>query len=95
MKVKVSEYEAMCVFPADDEPFKKGVDVLRDKLKEAGGEIVQETHLGIRAFAYPIRKETHGNYYYYVVKMEPAQAKKLEATVQHIEELMRFLVMRV
>jgi small subunit ribosomal protein S6 len=88
------KYEAMCVFRADPETFKQGVEAVREELKKAGAAIEREEDMGQRTLAYPIKKELQGHYFYFVVEVEPSVAHGIENEMRLKTELLRFMMVR-
>ncbi len=88
------KYEAMCVFRADPETFKQGVEAVRGELQKAGAVIEREEDMGQRTLAYPIQKELQGHYFYFVVEVEPLVAQGIEKEMRLRTELLRFMMVR-
>ena len=88
------KYEAMCVFRADAETFKQGVETVRQELVDLGATIDREEDMGQRTLAYPIQKELQGHYYYFVVDMDPEVAHRTEKPMRLKKELLRFMMVR-
>jgi len=87
-------YEAMCVFRAEDEIFKRGKDVVREELVKLGASIVKEEDMGQRTLAYPIDNAHQAHYFYYVAQMEPSKANQTEDALRLKTELLRFMMVR-
>lgn len=87
-------YEAMCVFRAEDEIFKRGKDVVREELQKLGATIVKEEDMGQRSLAYPIQDAHQAHYFYYVAEMEPSKAHLTEDALRLKTELLRFMMIR-
>ena len=87
-------YEAMCVFRAEDDAFTRGKDAVRKELTKLGATVAKEEDMGQRSLAYPIRNETQGHYFYFVVEMEPESAHQAEGSVKLLDELLRFMMVR-
>lgn len=87
-------YDAMCVFRADAEVFRQGVEVVREELKKLGAQIEKEEDMGVRTMATPINNHPQAHYFYFVVKMDPQQANKMEDAVRLKSELLRFMMVR-
>lgn len=66
---------------------------------ERGGSVSQEEQWGTRRLAYPIRKVgqtfTEGAYVLGRFKMDAAQARRLEESLRLMEEVLRFLLVKV
>lgn len=88
------KYEAMCVFRADAEIFKQGVESVRQELIDLGAKIEREEDMGQRTLAYPIQKELQGHYFYFVVEMDSEVAHRTEKPMRLKSELLRFMMVR-
>jgi len=88
------KYEAMCVFRADPEIFRQGVESVRLELQNLEAKIEREEDMGQRTLAYPIKKELQGHYFYFVVQMEPDVAHRTEDSMRLKPELLRFMMVR-
>ncbi len=88
------KYEAMCVFRANDDAFTRGKDAVRNELKKLDANIIKEEDMGQRTLAYPIQNETQGHYFYFVAEMDPEKAHQTPKSVELLEELLRFMVVR-
>ena len=87
-------YEAMCVFRADTDVFTRGKDAVRNELTKLDAKILKEEDMGQRTLAYPIKTETQGHYFYFVAEMDPEKAHQAPASVELLDELLRFMVVR-
>lgn len=88
------EYELMVIFHPD-----LNEDAMADLIKrisgwitDDGGEIVKIDNWGKRTLAYPIRKQTHGQYVLLHTKMSPTFGATLERNLGYVEPVMRFLI---
>ena len=50
--------------------------------------------MGQRTLAYPIKTETQGHYFYFVAEMDPEKAHQATKSVELLDELLRFMVVR-
>lgn len=87
-------YEAMCVFRADQETFNAGVETVRAELQKLDAEIAKEEDMGVRTLAFPIKKELQAHYFYFACKMDPEKAHQVEHALRLKKELLRFLMVR-
>jgi len=76
----------------DEASFNDAIDKVKGWISEAQGAIEKVDVWGKRRLAYPIRKQTEGQYALLTVKMEPSFAAKLEANLRLLEPVMRFLI---
>jgi small subunit ribosomal protein S6 len=49
---------------------------------------------GLRRLAYPIRKFREGYYVLYVGSLDPTRIKEIERSMQYMEDVLRYLVVR-
>jgi small subunit ribosomal protein S6 len=76
----------------DETSFNAVIDKVKGWISEAQGSVEKVDVWGKRRMAYPIRKQSEGQYALLIVKMEPSFAIKLEANLRLLEPVMRFLI---
>ncbi len=76
----------------DEEAFNAAIDKVKGWISDAQGSVEKVDVWGKRRLAYPIRKQTEGQYALLTVKMEPSFAIKLETNLRLLEPVMRFLI---
>jgi small subunit ribosomal protein S6 len=76
----------------DEASFNAAIDKVKGWITEADGSIEKADIWGKRRLAYPIRKQTEGQYALLTVKMEPTFTAKLEGNLRLLEPVMRFLI---
>ena len=76
----------------DEASFNAAIDKVKGWITEAEGSIEKADIWGKRRLAYPIRKQTEGQYALLTVKMEPTFTNKLEGNLRLLEPVMRFLI---
>jgi small subunit ribosomal protein S6 len=76
----------------DEASFTAAVDKVKGWITEGEGTIEKVDIWGKRRLAYPIRKQTEGQYALLTIKMDPTFASKLEGNLRLLEPVMRFLV---
>ena len=76
----------------DEASFNAAIDKVKGWITEAEGSIEKAEIWGKRRLAYPIRKQTEGQYALLTVKMDPSFAIKLEGNLRLLEPVMRFLI---
>jgi small subunit ribosomal protein S6 len=88
------DYEvALIVRPdLDDAGFKEMVEKVKSWITEAGGQVAKVDAWGKRKLAYPIRKQTEGQYVFMKTQMEPVYCAQLERNLRLQEPVMRFLI---
>lgn len=87
-------YEAACVFYADEAKFQEGKASVTASLTELGVQEMKEHDMGVRTLAFPIKKELQAHYLVFQFKAEPDQAHQIEDKVRYNQDLLRILVTR-
>jgi len=88
------EYEyVFIVHPdLDENAFKDLIEKIKGWITGAGGQVVKVDSWGKRKLAYPIRKQTEGQYVLVDTLMSPAFSAELERNVRFLEPILRYLV---
>jgi small subunit ribosomal protein S6 len=88
------QYELVLILQSDldEESFNAAVDKVKGWISEAKGSVEKVDIWGKRRLAYPIRKQSEGQYALLSVKMEPSFAATLEGNLRLLEPVMRFLI---
>ena len=88
------QYEVVLILQPDldEASFNAAVDKVKGWITEAEGTIEKVDIWGKRKLAYPIRKQTEGQYALLTVQMDPSFASKLEGNLRLLEPVMRFLI---
>ena len=76
----------------DDSSFKQINDQMQSAIKDNGGTISKADIWGKRKMAYPIRKQSEGQYVLLHTEMDPAFCAELERQLRLQESVMRFLI---
>lgn len=76
----------------DEASFNAAIDKVKGWITEAEGSVEKVDVWGKRRLAYPIKKQTEGQYALLTVKMEPTFTAKLEGNLRLLEPVMRFLI---
>jgi small subunit ribosomal protein S6 len=76
----------------DETAFNDVVTRVRNWITEDGGEVVKTDLWGKRRMAYPIRKQTEGQYVLMQTRFAPKFGIQLERNLRFLEPVMRFLV---
>jgi small subunit ribosomal protein S6 len=64
-------------------------------IQEQGGEVSKTEFCGLRTLAYPIRKNSKGNYVLLNVAIQPLGMKEVERQMKINEDILRYLSVRV
>ena len=94
---KLPGYETTFVTRVDlsDDALKTLKDRLFGIVKAYGGELVYEEDWGKRKFAYPIEKETRGQYTYFVYTGRGDVVAEIERNLRLHESLLRFMTVNL
>lgn len=87
-------YEAACVFFAEEAKFRAGKDSVSAVLQDLGVQDLKEHDMGVRTLAYPIKKELQAHYLVFQFKADPEKAHQIEDRLKYQEELLRLMVTR-
>jgi small subunit ribosomal protein S6 len=92
----MKEYElTVLIHPDLEADIEKPLTKVRDIVKNAGGEIVNEDNWGKKKLAYKINKEDFAVYVYFDVKLPAEAPLKISNTLNITEEVLRYLLVTV
>ena len=88
------EYELICIVhpDLDEAAFSDIVERVQGWITEAGGEVTKVDLWGKRKLAYPISKQTEGQYVLMEISMDPSENAELERNLSLLEPVMRYLI---
>lgn len=88
------DYELICIVhpDLDESAFNEIVERIKGWITEAGGEIAKVDLWGKRNLAYPIRKQTEGQYMFIETSMNPSENAELERNLGLLEPVLRYLI---
>ncbi|MGY3805133.1 30S ribosomal protein S6 [Pigmentibacter ruber] len=91
------EYEAMIIAKADlpEAELSKMVSKWETIIGTDGGQVVKKETWGVRRLAYPINKQTRGNYFVYDVATNQANIHELERILKLEENVLRSMVIKL
>lgn len=90
------EYELTVLLHPDLEiDLEKPLGKVRDIITNNGGEIVSEDNWGKRRLAYSIAHEEFAVYVYFEVKLPAQSVRKIDATLNITDEVLRHLIASV
>lgn len=49
---------------------------------------------GLRRLAYPIQNQTEGYYVFYAGEMDPTRIQQIERSLQYMEDVLRYMIVR-
>lgn len=87
-------YEAACVFLAEETKYKAGKEAVAAVLNDLGAQDLKEHDMGVRPLAYPIKKELQAHYLVFQFQAEAENAHQIEDRVKFQQELLRIMVTR-
>lgn len=91
----MQRYELAVVYdPGLEVDLSKAEDRFKKILADNKGKIVDSDNWGKRKLAYPINKNDHGVYVFYIVELEPTSLGKIESTLNITNEIIRYLIVR-
>ena len=76
----------------DDASFTEVTERVNSWITEAKGEITKADHWGKKRLAYPINKQTEGNYMYLETTMGTEVCSTLETNFKVVESVIRFMI---
>ncbi len=87
-------YELICIFQPDlDETAFNGVlDRVKGWVTESGGSVDKTDVWGRRRLAYPIHKQTEGQYVLLNITLNPSAAAELERNIRYQESVIRHML---
>jgi small subunit ribosomal protein S6 len=88
------EYEYIFVVHADldENAFKELIEKIKGWITGAGGQVLKVDLWGRRKLAYPVRKQTEGQYVQLSAKLAPSYSAEFERNIRFLEPVLRFLV---
>lgn len=94
---QLRDYELVIIFSPEvvDDNFTVVMDKINRFITENGGIISEVEKWGKRKLAYPIRHFLEGNYVLSRFKLKPAASKSLEANLRILEEVLRYLLIKL
>ena len=91
----MQRYELAIVYdPGLEVDLSKAEDRVKKIIADNGGKIVSDDNWGKRKLAYPINKNEHGVYVFYIVELVPTSLGKIESTLNITSEVIRYLIVR-
>ena len=89
----MNQYEIAVLYHPDLEvDLTKAEERVSKIFADNGGKIVGTDNWGKRKLAYPINRQEHAVYVFYTVEMPGEGVKKVEATLNITDEVIRYLI---
>jgi small subunit ribosomal protein S6 len=92
----VPSYELVCILNANlsEDDFSRVLGKVNDLIAKFGGTVGETTQWGKRRLAYPIKKQSEGNYVLEKVQIKQTALKELDANLKLSEDVLRYLFIR-
>lgn len=89
------EYEMVFIVRSDldEEAFNEVLEKVKGWISEPGGQVTKVDLWGKRRLAYPIRKQTEGQYVLMNMNMSPAIGSDLERNLRFLDAVIRYLIL--
>lgn len=89
------QYELAVLYdPGLEVDLSKAEERVTKILADNGGKVVSTDNWGKKKLAYPINKNDHAIYVFYIVTLPPASLGKVEAILNITDEVIRYLIVR-
>lgn len=91
----MNQYEIAVLYHPDLEiDLEKATAKVEKIFKDNGGKVVNTDNWGKRKLAYSIKKQDHAIYVFYTIDLPAENVRKVEATLNITDEVIRFLITR-
>ncbi len=70
------------------------IEKTKSWITNSGGQVVKVDAWGRRKLAYPIRKQSEGQYVFITAHLAPAATREIERNMRFTEQILRFLIVR-
>ena len=89
-------YELVCILNANlsEDDFTRVMGKVTDLITKFGGTVSETTQWGKRRLAYPIKKQSEGNYVLQKVQIQQTALKELDTNLKLSEDVLRYLFIR-
>ncbi len=87
-------YEALFVFRAEDELYKKGMELIKNEFDRVEAKIIKENDMGARELAYAVKKETRGHYHLFEAEIDPNKINGMSRSIKLIEPVLKHLFVK-
>jgi small subunit ribosomal protein S6 len=84
-------YELVVIFRHENDHYTKGLDFVRNELKNFGASILKEEDMGERNLAYPIKKQDRGHYILFNIEFGPDKVVEIDKSFKLQTEVLKFL----
>jgi len=92
----VPGYEMVFILNANlsEDDFTRVLGKVNDQITKLGGTVSETNQWGKRRLAYPIKRQTEGNYVLEKVQIKQTALKELDAGLKLTEDVLRYLFVR-
>lgn len=91
----MNQYEIAVLYHPDLEvDLSKAEQRVTKIFTDNGGKVVNTDNWGKRKLAYPVKKQEHAVYVFYIVDLPGESVRKVETTLNITDEVIRFLITR-
>lgn len=91
----MNQYEIAVLYHPDLEvDLSKAEDRVKKIFTDNGGKVTKTDNWDKRKLAYPIKKQEHAVYVFYMVEIPPENVGKIEAALNITDEVIRYLVVK-
>lgn len=87
-------YEFTIIFRANEEDTQAGLKQVASLFEAAGVEITKQEDLGVKLFAYEMKKQDKGHYYYYELNADPSSIVTFEKKFLLNNSIIKFLFVK-
>ncbi|MBN1375830.1 MAG: 30S ribosomal protein S6 [Dehalococcoidia bacterium] len=89
-------YELVFILNANlsEDDFTLALGKINDLITKFGGTIDETTQWGKRKLAYPIKKQSEGNYVLEKVQLKQTALKEIDSSLKLSEDVLRYLFIR-
>ncbi len=89
-------YELVFILNANlsEDDFTRALGKINDLIGKLGGTITETNQWGKKRLAYPIKRQTEGNYVLEKVQIKPTALKEIDASLKLSEDVLRYLFIR-
>jgi len=84
-------YEFTVIFDANEEMTEKGQEFVTGQFASAGVNVTKQEDMGIRNFAYEIKKQDKGRYVYYEIEADSQSVNRISAELLLQAPVLKFL----
>ncbi len=91
----IQNYEFTCIFLADEEKMKEGLDLVQEAFAKSNVKITKQDDLGVKTLAYEINKQDKGHYVYFELECDTQVIKELSRAFQLSSLVLKFLFINV